>query len=89
MNILITSGAGYISSALTRRLVEVGHRVVSIGREVFGQVLCFIEDAEEPGPDDLPGGPEATGSGVSCHRDAGIQRGEQRALQECPRQEAY
>ena len=30
MSVLITGGAGYVGSALTRRLIEIGHHVVSI-----------------------------------------------------------
>ncbi|MBI5242246.1 MAG: NAD(P)-dependent oxidoreductase [Elusimicrobia bacterium] len=50
MRILVTGGAGYIGSVLTRRLLEEGHRVTALDNFIYGQNslldLCAHEDFE-------------------------------------------
>jgi UDP-glucose 4-epimerase len=48
MNVLVTGGAGYIGSALVERLVEEGHRVVSIDNLSQGDYKYLVKCRESP-----------------------------------------
>lgn len=43
LNVLVTGGAGFIGSALVRRLIAAGHRVVSIDKLTYAGDLRTIE----------------------------------------------